>query len=102
MNHSFLKITILKKTYFRDLVEEYASTDYPSCEVFQEGQVFYTDSVEEMPEGFCDWAWSNISREMASALSGDELPWVKPGHTFIACCTDGFRPVVFKIERMED
>jgi uncharacterized repeat protein (TIGR04076 family) len=29
-------------------------------------------------------------------------PWMKDGNMFIACCTDGIKPVVFKLERFED
>jgi len=27
--------------------------------------------------------------------------WNQGGHTIIACCTDGTRPVYFKIEKIE-
>jgi uncharacterized repeat protein (TIGR04076 family) len=29
-------------------------------------------------------------------------PWVEQKGAAIACCTDGYRPVVFKIERIEE
>lgn len=95
-----LKITVLKKTYFRDLIDEYAvsAEAYAPCEIFEEGQTFITDG--ERPEQFCDWAWENIRREMNNAEQGQRLPWVNAPGTFIACCTDGFRPVVFKIEKL--
>jgi uncharacterized repeat protein (TIGR04076 family) len=32
---------------------------------------------------------------------GNFDPWVKEKGTAIACCTDGYRPVVFKIEAIE-
>jgi uncharacterized repeat protein (TIGR04076 family) len=30
------------------------------------------------------------------------MPWVEQKGAAIACCTDGYRPVVFKIERIEE
>ena len=27
--------------------------------------------------------------------------WMKADNTFISCCTDGIKPVVFKLERIE-
>jgi uncharacterized repeat protein (TIGR04076 family) len=27
--------------------------------------------------------------------------WMKEGNTMIACCNDGIRPVVFKLERID-
>ncbi|RLB26553.1 MAG: TIGR04076 family protein, partial [Deltaproteobacteria bacterium] len=29
-------------------------------------------------------------------------PWLKQKGVAIACCTDGLRPVIFKLERIED
>ncbi|MCK4693736.1 MAG: TIGR04076 family protein, partial [Anaerolineales bacterium] len=28
-------------------------------------------------------------------------PWIKQSGTIITCCTDGLRPVIFKVERIE-
>jgi uncharacterized repeat protein (TIGR04076 family) len=28
-------------------------------------------------------------------------PWMKDEKTFIACCTDGVKPVILKLERIE-
>ena len=97
-----LKITVLKKAWFQDLIDEYAisSKEYGQCDVFDEGQQFVAAGEGECPEGFCDWAWENIRREMHSAEAGESLPWVKKPGVFIACRTDGFRPVVFKIEKL--
>jgi uncharacterized repeat protein (TIGR04076 family) len=67
-----------------------------------EGQEFTADSPGEVPEGFCAWAWANIHKEIVAIMSGGSLtPWVNQERVAIACCTDGFRPVVFKIERVE-
>jgi uncharacterized repeat protein (TIGR04076 family) len=33
-------------------------------------------------------------------LKGDFGTWMVDPNTFIACCTDGIKPVVFKIERL--
>jgi len=35
-----------------------------------------------------------------TVAAGGDLPWIKQGGTVIAGCTDGFRPVIFKVERM--
>lgn len=97
-----IRITVLKKSYFRDLIDQFAvsAEEYGPCEIFEEGQQFEVTADQDCPEGFCEWAWENIRREMHGAESGGSLPWVKEPHTFIACCTDGFRPVMFKIEKI--
>jgi uncharacterized repeat protein (TIGR04076 family) len=38
---------------------------------------------------------------MVLMLKGDYSTWMKDGDMFITCCTDGIKPVVFKIERIK-
>ena len=52
-----------------------------------------------MPEGFCCWAWCDIQKYVLTLARGGNFRGAKPG-AFITCCTDGFRPVLFKVERM--
>ena len=69
------------------------------CEKFAEGQSFLVDQFPpEKPEGFCDWAWVDIQRNVAMAVLGAEMT---PGCAF-TCCSDGLRPVTFHIERLDD
>jgi uncharacterized repeat protein (TIGR04076 family) len=54
-----------------------------------------------MPEGFCNWAWRDVYKDVAVlAYGGNFYPWVEKG-TAITCCTDGIRPVSFIMERLE-
>jgi hypothetical protein len=54
-----------------------------------------------MPAGVCSWAWADVQRDSVHpALDGD-VPWMKQRGTTLACCTDGLRPVIFKLERIE-
>jgi len=102
-----VKITVLKCLAHPDLVEEYMGNavkperlEDPRCGVFEEGQVFVLPDASVIPDGFCAWAWADIHREILAISSGGNLdPWLKRPGLAIACCTDGFRPVVFKIER---
>jgi uncharacterized repeat protein (TIGR04076 family) len=44
---------------------------------------------------------SQPSRKVSgSEARGGDFVGVKPG-TFVTCCTDGFRPVFFKLERID-
>jgi uncharacterized repeat protein (TIGR04076 family) len=102
-----IKITVLRRSIFEDLVKEYAVKDYGLCQAFQDGQVFYTDY--RMPEGFCGEAWKAIYQYVFALYHGGtdiyNGHWIDekkhPG-TVVSCCNDGLRPVVFKIERIED
>jgi len=54
----------------------------------------------QMPEGFCSWAWADIQRDVIHMGLGGDFPWMKKPGVMISCCTDGLRPVVFKLERI--
>lgn len=88
-----------------DLVNEYCSLNLPpactGCPNTKTGQEFYVKNHNEVPEGFCSWAWADIQRDVTTVMFGGSLPWIKQQGTAISCCTDGLMPVVFKIERQE-
>jgi uncharacterized repeat protein (TIGR04076 family) len=98
-----VKITVLRRTFNADLVQEYMKTDgsYHACDQFRDGQEFVTDAPWSVPEGFCTWAWADIRADIQTIMLGGDLPWMKERHVAITMCTDVFRPVIFKIERIE-
>ena len=71
---------------------------YQSCYRFKVGDVLYVEGFE-MPEGFCPWAWADIHREVIAVKFNAEFPLSANTDCIIASCTDGLRPVVFKVER---
>ena len=93
-----VKITVLKRLFHKDLVNKY--TDNPSawgpCQKFREGQswVVSKHTPWECPPGFCGWAWADIQKIVWGIARGGPVKMV-------TCCTDGFRPVIFLIERIE-
>jgi len=101
------KITVLKKTVNQDLIDEYLDNEYKNhgvCECFQDGQEFVIDPLS-MPEKFCaccPWAWADIRQDIMMVAGGGNMPGIKPRGTLITGCRDWFRPVIFKVERMED
>ena len=98
-----VRITVLKKTFNTEFVEAYTEEGAfrPSgcCHDFDEGQEFISDG--HMPEGFSDWAWTDIQKYVVTLARGGNFLGVKPG-LFVTCCTDGFRPVFYKLERIEE
>jgi uncharacterized repeat protein (TIGR04076 family) len=88
----------------QDLIEAYVSDarkDFGQCEVFKDGQEFILEGFPSKPEGFCDWAWTDIHRDVVSVMFGSSYPWIQKPGTAITCCTDGLRPVVFTVEHIE-
>jgi uncharacterized repeat protein (TIGR04076 family) len=88
------RITVLRKSFNEDFYTLYPYGAAGACGRLEEGQVFIVDNRWDPPEGFCLWAWSDLRPSIHSLFAGHPLP-------MIACCTDGLRPVTFKLERIE-
>jgi uncharacterized repeat protein (TIGR04076 family) len=88
------KITVLRKTHNKEWGLQFREMEGEPCNIFNEGQEFVIENVWMVPEGFCPWAWADIRTFIHKVNDGAM-------DTFISCCTDGFRPVFFKIEKME-
>lgn len=97
-----LRITVLKRDLYEDFIDEYATENtITQCSKFEDGQVFVMEN-RNMPEGFCSWAWADLHRDIVSVFQGASFPWIKQKNSIISCCTDGLRPVTFKIEMIDD
>lgn len=97
-----VKITVVKKAFFDDLIQnEFGSlTDFSICERFVEGQEFILANIGKIPEGFCSWAWADIQRDLAMIEFGAKPePSLTNPHSIYSCCSEGLRPVIFKIEK---
>ena len=98
------KITILKRTINQDLIDEYLEDEFKSiglCECFRDGQEIVIEDHSVVPEGFCASAWADIRKDILTAALGGNMPGIKQRGVFITRRTDWFRPVVFKVERMD-
>lgn len=105
-----IKCTVIKKLAFEDLIREYHA-GFPedvqdhTCGCFQLGDEFIFQAGAPNPvntQGFCPWAYCDIQRDIEVMKSGGSQNWMKNPETFITCCTDGLRPVVFKLERLQE
>lgn len=103
MNPHTVRITVVKKTVNTELVEELTDGcgDWTKgcCHDLEIGQYFETTG--HAPEGLPDWAWCDMQKYVMVLARGGNFLGCKPG-VFVTCCTDGFRPVFYKLERMED
>jgi len=100
-----VQITVLKKHFYADLADAYL-TDGQSvgpCPLLEEGDTFLFEGEAVMPAGFCPWAWIDIYRGVSAIAAGASYtPWNNAEGMQILCCTDGVRPVIFKIEGMKE
>ena len=98
-----VRITALRKVSHSDLSEQYENPMQDAC-AMQVGQVFVADGWRK-PEGFCDSAWETISPfVMTLAHGGQDIyeGWMKNPRSAMLSCNDGFRPVSFYIEVIEE
>jgi uncharacterized repeat protein (TIGR04076 family) len=97
------KITVIRRTFHRELMDEYLNREhggYRACPAFEDGQEFLIEGFPLRPDGFCDWAWADIHKDVMAVMFGADYPWIAAPGTAVTCCTDGLRPVVFKVERI--
>ena len=97
-----VKITVLKRLSTKEIFGDSPPMGQAvePCEMFKVGQEFISGEDGRMPEGFCHWAWNDLYKSVTTLRFGGNYPRKEKG-TSISCCTDGFRPVIFKVERIE-
>ncbi len=97
------KITVAKVTCHKDLMEKYENPmDHP-CDMV-EGQVFIANGWKK-PQEICDSAWETISPfVMALSYGAEDIydGWMKNKKSVMLSCNDGFRPVSFYIEAIDE
>ncbi|MHA2357179.1 MAG: TIGR04076 family protein [Candidatus Heimdallarchaeaceae archaeon] len=100
---SKVKITVLKnlspEEVFGHELKSPSGDIIKACTSFKEGEEFMVENLKK-PEKFCGWAWRDIYKDLSVLAFGGDFSWTEP-NTAITCCTDGMRPVVFKLERLE-
>lgn len=84
---------MVKLEHYKELFQKFKKEDGNPCPLFKEGQEFIIKKYWEVPKGFCEWAWADIRIYIQQIFFGES--------SFVACCTDGLRPVLFNIERIE-
>ena len=98
-----VRITAIRKTCYPDLMEAYENPIQHACEV-SEGQTWVANGWCK-PEGFCDSVWDSISPfVMTLAHGGGDFydGWMKNPKSAMISCNDGFRPVSFYLEALEE
>lgn len=129
MEHK-VKLTVIDKKLYPELQGQYcADTNARSCPCYNVGDEFIfcrndkrddfwhmglntlvkTDADPDTVAGgpklpHCSELWDAISRYIYTGLQGGSIMhgWMKEDNTMIACCSDGTRPVIFKIERIDE
>jgi uncharacterized repeat protein (TIGR04076 family) len=99
-----MKITLVVKGFTTEelfdgeVPDHFPETFSSPCPIHPEGQEFVMKNLN-CPEGFCNCAYANIQKDLARLWIGS--PTGKERNPNYYSCTDGRRPVVFKVERIE-
>ncbi|MFX1535483.1 MAG: TIGR04076 family protein, partial [Promethearchaeota archaeon] len=77
-----VKITVIKRTVNRDIVEEYIKDKYQEvkpCERFKDGQEFLIakENRYQPPKDFCQWAWADIRHDILTLAYGAKILHMK-------------------------
>jgi uncharacterized repeat protein (TIGR04076 family) len=99
-----IKITVVKgftaEEVFGDDVPDYFPEAFESpCPMHPEGQGFVIENLN-CPEGFCSWAYADIQKDLADLWLGGPT-WRGRNPNYFSC-SDGMRPVVFRVELLEE
>ena len=97
-----IKITVMKKACYPDLIARYENPIEHACDL-EEGQVFIANGWQK-PDGMCDSAWESMSAfVMALSHGGKNFydGWMKNERSAMISCNDGFRPVSFLLETLD-
>ena len=97
------KITVMKTAHYDDLIEKYENPIEHTCDM-RVGQVFIANGWEK-PDGMCQSAWDSMSAFVMALSHGAEDfydGWMKNKKSAMISCNDGFRPVSFLIEALDE
>ena len=93
----------MRITVYQDLMAQYEKTLSHACDLYQ-GQVFIANGWEK-PEGLCQSAWDTLSPFVLALSHGAENfyeGWMKNPRSAMLSCNDGFRPVSFLVEALDE
>ena len=98
-----VSITVMRIARYDDLIAEYENPIAHACDM-QPGQSFIANGWQK-PEGFCDSAWDTVSPFVLALSHGAEDfydGWMKNPRSAMLSCNDGFRPVSFLLETLDE
>ena len=93
----------MKKVLHQDLIDAYENPIEHACDV-EAGQVFISENGEK-PDGLCQSAWESMQYFVAELANGGGNfydGWMKNEKSAMISCNDGFRPISFLIETIEE
>lgn len=98
-----VKITALRQSVYPDLMALYENPIDHTCDV-KIGQSWLSFGGEK-PEDLCTSAWESMEAFVKALAEGGGNffdGWMRNPHSAMISCNDGFRPVSFYLEVVEE
>ena len=98
-----VKISVKRMARYDDLMQQYENPIEHACGMW-EGRTFVCNGWAK-PEGMCDSAWETLSPFVMTLAHGGENfydGWMKDPRSAMISCNDGFRPVSFYGEALDE
>ena len=98
-----VRITVKRIARYDDLIAQYENPIQHACDMVL-GQTFVANGWQR-PEGFCPSAWDTVSPFVLALAhgAGDFYDgWMKNPKSAMLSCNDGFRPVSFLLETLDE
>lgn len=98
-----VKITSVKQVIHQDLIDRYENPISEPC-TMEVGQMYICENLEK-PDGFCESAWKTLYPfVMVLAYGGKDIysGWMKNENSAMISCNDGFRPMSFLLEGIDE
>lgn len=95
-------ITVIKRNVNKELIDEYVKIPehFKLCDKVKDGQEFLVNNPFDMPEGICVFVWADPRPFLMTIAAEGTFRFCKIPNTTVASCSDLFRPVFFKIEKI--
>ena len=97
------RITVMRMARYDDLMARYENPIEHACGM-RVGQAFVAQGWKR-PDGFCESAWDTLSPFVLALAHGGENfydGWMKDPKSAMLSCNDGFRPVSFLVEALDE
>ena len=98
-----VQITVIRQTIYQDLIDKYENPIEHACSL-REGDTFLSINGKK-PDGLCEEAWKVMAEYVVTLANGGGNffdGWMKNEKSAMISCNDGFRPVSFLIETVEE
>ncbi len=98
-----VRITVMRRSVYPDLMEQYENPLEHPCEMIL-GDVYVSQNGKR-PEGLCGEAWNCMASFVETLAKGGGNffdGWMKNEKSAMISCNDGFRPVSFLLETLDE